>query len=60
MKKNIFSAILFLAIATQAFGQNFTATVLDKDTQLPMPKVQVYFVELKTETETDENGVFCN
>ena len=58
MKKNIFSAILFLAIATQAFGQNFTATVLDKDTQLPMPKVQVYFVELKTETETDENGVF--
>tara|TARA_B110000285_G_C15136941_1_gene627655 strand:+ start:944 stop:3178 length:2235 start_codon:yes stop_codon:yes gene_type:complete len=58
MKKKIISIVLFFAIAIPSFGQNFKATVLDKKSDLPLSKVQVYFVDLKTETETDENGIF--
>lgn len=56
--KNIISITLFLFVAITLFGQNFTGTVLDKETKQPISYAQVYFVDLKTGTTTDENGVF--
>jgi iron complex outermembrane recepter protein len=48
--------MLFLYSA--AFSQSFTGTVLDKETKQPIPIAQVYFVDLKTGTTTDDNGIF--
>ena len=49
---------LFLFLSITIFGQDFTGTVLDKETKQPIPFAQVYFVDLKTGTETDQNGNF--
>ena len=56
--KNIISATLFLFASITAFGQDFTGTVLDKETKQAVSYAQVYFVDLKTGTTTDENGIF--
>ncbi len=56
--KNIISTSLLLFIATISFGQNLTGTVLDNETKLPISNVQVYFVDLRTGTTTDVNGMF--
>ncbi len=56
-KKPILSVITFLWITT-TFCQSFTGTVLDKKDNQPIPYAQVYFVDLKTGTTTDENGIF--
>ncbi len=41
-----------------AFSQIFTGTVIDKESNQVIPYAQVYFVDLKTGTTTDENGIF--
>lgn len=56
--KNIISIVLVLFVAITSFGQNFTGTVLDKETKQPISYAQVYFVDLKTGTTTDEKGIF--
>jgi iron complex outermembrane receptor protein len=45
--------ITFLGLA-----QSFTGTVLDQNSQQPIPFAQVYFVDLKTGTITDKKGTF--
>jgi iron complex outermembrane receptor protein len=56
--EKIISLALLLFAAITSFGQNFTGIVLDNETKLPISGAQVYFVDLKTGTTTDENGVF--
>jgi len=56
--KLITSLLLFSFSIITVFGQNFTGTVLDKETNLPLSLAQVYLVDLKTGTTTDENGFF--
>ncbi|MEE9350351.1 MAG: TonB-dependent receptor [Flavobacteriaceae bacterium] len=56
--KTIISATLFIFASIAAFAQDFTGIVLDKETKQAIPYVQVYFVDLKTGTTTDENGIF--
>ncbi len=55
-KSNLFLFLFFLC--TTVFSQSFTGTVIDKKTKEPIPNVQVYFVDLKTGTSTDEKGIF--
>lgn len=43
---------------TTSYSQSFTGTVLDKKDKKPILYAQVYFVDLKTGTTTDENGIF--
>jgi iron complex outermembrane receptor protein len=58
--KNIKSilTILSLFLFSTVFSQDFIGTVLDKETKQAIPYAQVYFVDLKTGTTTDENGIF--
>ncbi|MCF6270202.1 MAG: TonB-dependent receptor [Melioribacteraceae bacterium] len=56
--KNIISITLILLTSITVFGQNFTGTVLDKESKEPIPYAQIYFVDLKTGTTTDNNGIF--
>ena len=56
--RDIIGIAFLLSFAISLFGQNFTGTVLDKETELPLGNVQVYFVDMKTGTTTDEKGVF--
>lgn len=56
--KRFISVFLFVSIVAHSFGQSFKGIVLDRDTKLPLSNVQVYFVDLKTETVTDDKGVF--
>jgi iron complex outermembrane receptor protein len=54
-----FILTIFLSfLMTTAFSQSFTGTVLNKEDNQPMPFVEVYFVDLKTGTTTDEDGTF--
>ncbi len=39
-------------------AQIFSGTILDKNNNLPLPLVDVYFVDLNTGTTTDNEGVF--
>lgn len=57
MKKNI-GAFLLLFVVINSFGQNFTGTVLDKETKQAIASAKIYVVDLKTETSTDKEGVF--
>ena len=57
MKRIIVIALILFA-STTVFAQNFTGTVLDKETKEPISYAQVYFSDLKTGTSTDENGTF--
>lgn len=50
--------VIFLLLSISVAGQNFTGTVLGKETKQAIPYAQVYFVDLKTGTTTDENGIF--
>jgi len=52
------STSLFLLISITVLGQNFTGKVLDKEEKKPIAYAQVYFLDLKTGTTTDENGIF--
>ena len=56
--KNIIGVAILLSITITSFAQNFLGTVLDNETKLPISNVQVYFVDMKTGTTTDKNGVF--
>ncbi len=56
--KNLFGLIFFLITPFLGQSQTFTGTVIDKNTQKPIPFAQVYFVDLKTGTITNQNGVF--
>ncbi|MCF6353068.1 MAG: TonB-dependent receptor [Cyclobacteriaceae bacterium] len=56
--KHIISITLILFASSTVFAQNFTGTVLDKETKEVIPYAQVYFSDLKTGTTTDENGIF--
>ncbi len=56
MKITIISLFLFGSI--KLFGQVYTGTVLDQETKHPVPSAQIYFVDLKTGTTTDEKGIF--
>ena len=55
--KTIISA-LFLFVSITAFSQDFRGKVIDKETKQVIPYAQVYFVDLKTGTVTDEKGFF--
>ncbi|NQY67231.1 MAG: TonB-dependent receptor [Flavobacteriales bacterium] len=56
--KILFSSLLFFCSAINLIGQDFKGTVLNKETLKPISFVQVYFVDLKTGTTTNEQGVF--
>lgn len=54
-------AILILIssfLITTSYGQSFSGKVLDKDDKRPIPYAEIYLVDLKTGTITDENGIF--
>lgn len=53
-----FSFILLMLVQLVAFGETFEAKVLDKQTNEPIPYANIYFVDLKTGTTSDELGVF--
>jgi iron complex outermembrane receptor protein len=50
--------VIYLLLSITVFGQDFTGKVLDKKTKQVIPNTQVFFVDLKTGTTTDENGFF--
>ena len=56
--KNILITLLFLITTTFAIGQSFKGIVLDKETKEPIPYAQVYFIDLKTGTVTNNSGSF--
>ncbi len=49
---------LFTLVNTNTYAQSFVGTVLDKETKQPIPFAEVYFVDLKTGTTTDNQGIF--
>ncbi len=49
---------IILLFSIPVFGQDFTGRVLDKETKQAIPFAQVYIIDLKTGTITDENGLF--
>ena len=60
---HFFSKIFFLVLisnilAFSVFGQDFKGTVIDKETNKPVPFADVYFNELNTGAATDMDGVF--
>ena len=55
--KTIITIILFLS-STMSFAQSFKGVVLGNDSKLPIPKVEVYFIDFKTSAITDETGSF--
>ena len=57
MKKIIIIAYCLIAYFSLT-AQTFEGTVLDKEDNQALPFVDVYFVDLKTGTTTDEHGVF--
>ena len=51
--------LLLNILSVSAYSQvAFTGTVVDKETNEPIPFAEVFFVELNTGRVTDENGVF--
>ncbi|MBL4661998.1 MAG: TonB-dependent receptor, partial [Flavobacteriaceae bacterium] len=56
--KNSIGTTLILLFSICTFGQTFTGTVLHQETKAPLSGAQIYFTDLKTGTETDENGEF--
>ena len=54
----IITILLSLFWNLKSYSQSFTATVLDSETLQPVPFAEVYFVDLKTGTTTDINGIF--
>lgn len=57
-RKGVSLLIFANLFAFLGFSQNFKGTVLDKDTNEPIPYADVLFVELNTGRITDENGRF--
>ncbi len=60
MKTQIQSILIVLILFTYASvnGQSFIGKVLDSETQEPIPYAEVYLVDLKTGTITNEYGIF--
>ncbi len=56
--KNILSFYLFFFTIITTFSQSFTGKIIDKETQKAIPNAQVYFIDLKTGTLSDTNGIF--
>ena len=58
--ENIKSILLLLSLFlfSTAYSQTFKGTVIDKESNQVIPYAQVYFVDLKTGTTTNENGIF--
>ncbi len=56
--KSFYFVLVSLALTLSAYGQDFKGTVLNQETNLPIPFADVYFNELNTGTTTDINGVF--
>lgn len=56
--KILLSLIIFLIAPIIGSSQTFTGKVLNKTTEKPIPFAQVYFVDLKTGTITNQNGEF--
>ena len=50
--------LLLLFLFSTVFSQSFTGIVLDKESKEPIYYAQVYFVDLKTGTTTDKDGIF--
>lgn len=49
---------LFILASFVSISQSFNGRVVDKYTKKPIPYVQIYFVDLKTGTITNQNGEF--
>ncbi len=56
--KNLLSTLMFLITPFLLISQSFTGTVIDKSTKKPIPFAQIYFVDLKTGTITNQKGEF--
>ncbi len=56
--KQIISIALLTIASIVTWAQDFTGTVLDKETKQPIAFAQVYLADLKTGTTTNEHGVF--
>ena len=56
--KSIITFSLFLFFSTSLFSQTFRGQVIDKQTKEAIQFAQIYFIDLKTGTITDENGLF--
>ncbi len=54
----ILRLFLLLTVSTSVLSQDVSLNVLDKETNEPVPYAQVFFVDYKTGTTTDENGIF--
>lgn len=60
---NFFFKIFFLVFASNFLissvnSQSFIGTVIDKETNEPIPYADVFFIELNTGRVTDDNGTF--
>jgi iron complex outermembrane receptor protein len=53
-----FISFLLIFISIVSYGQSFKGIILDFDTKLPVPNVEVYFIDFKTSAITDETGNF--
>lgn len=58
LSKLFFFLLLSNSLTISAYSQDFKGTVIDSETNLPIPFADIYFNELNTGTTTDINGVF--
>ena len=59
--KNLIFTLLFACFTTTLFAQSditISGYILDKETNLPLPYVNIGFVEKAVGTVSDENGKF--
>ena len=56
--KLLLNFLVFIWISSRCFSQDFSATVMDSESNKPLESVEVYFPELKTGTITDKQGRF--
>lgn len=53
-----FISFLLIFISIVSYGQSFKGIILDYDTKLPVPNVEVYFIDFKISAISDETGNF--
>ena len=56
--KKILSLVLLVSLQLIAFSQSFNAKVVDSQTKEAIAFANIYFVDLKTGTTTNEQGIF--
>lgn len=56
--KKIFLSVFAFLWSTAIFSQVFTGKVIDKENENPVQFAEIYFVDLKTGTTSNENGFF--